>query len=179
MPGVLRRSLLFALLFACAAPARAADPVLMFLIGVARELAAQAKPAPVAAEPIPDTYPGTTVEPALLRRLIDDSFLYLSDSQRTEIFDALHAELMKPGNFAVRASMIEFFAHRALEVRAAQLRLAQLSYREKQLLADEFRQELKLLPEGDVDQLRSVIERGLLPVPADLRGMLLTELDRR
>src|SRR5438067_3719401 len=102
MAKVLGRSLFFAVVLAIASPARA-DPLLMFLIGAARQIAAAIPadaPAPV--PPPPSTmYPGTNVEPALLKRLIDDSLLYLTLPQRDEIFQALHAEPMKPGNFAV------------------------------------------------------------------------------
>jgi len=147
----------------------------MFIISIAQEIAAKAgksQPAAPAAD-LPELYPGTTVPVAVLRRLIDDSFIYLSPEQRSEIFGALHAELMKPQNFAIRASTIEYFAHRALQVRAAQLRLAQLSSREKEFLADEFREELKSIPAEEQQNLRTVVEKGLLPVPSDLNDLLL------
>ena len=167
------RTFLFAVLIAVAAPARAADPVLTFLMSVAQEILSQPKAAAAPAADLPEIYPGTTVRPALLKRLIDDCFLYLSPAQRAEIFDALNAELLKPANFAVRAPMIEYFAHRALKVRAAQVRLSQLSPREQQFLADEFRQELKTLPEEQASELRGLLERGLLPVPTELNQRLL------
>lgn len=182
MAGVLGRSLFFAFLLACASSARAADPILMFLFGVAKEVllshaaraADEAARAPVA---LPDTYPGTTVEPAILRRLIDDSFLYLSSAQRSEIFESLHAELMKPQNAALRGPLIEHFAQRALQVRAAQLQLARLSYKEMQLIASGLRAEARQLPEEDLERLRIALERGLLPVPSDLNRLLLAALD--
>jgi len=168
------RSLLFAFLLACALPARAADPLLMFLFSVAQEIAAKAAPAaPPGPVEHPDIYPGTTVPVDVLRRLIDDSFIYLSPRQRTEIFEALHAELMKPMNFAIRASTIEYFAHRALQVRSAQLRLAKLSQEQKATLAAEFREELQAFPADEQLNLRTVVEQGLLPVPSDLNEMLL------
>lgn len=148
----------------------------MFIMSVAQEIITKAAqnnpPAPAVAE-LPELYPGTTVPVEVLRHLIDDSFIYLSPRQRSEIFDALHAELMKPQNFAIRASTIEYFAHRALQVRAAQLRLAQLSHREMEFLADEFREELKSVPAEEQANLRTVVEKGLLPVPSDLNRLLL------
>ena len=167
------RGILFAILLAVAVPARAADPVLTFLLSVAQEILNQPKATPAPAVELPEVYPGTTVRPALLKRLIDDCFLYLSPAQRAEIFDALNVELLKPGNFAVRAPMIEYFAHRALQVRAAQVRLSQLSSREQEFLADEFKQELKNLPEEQATELRGLLERGLLPVPTELNQRLL------
>ena len=177
MAKVLRRSLFFAFLWAFAWPAHA-DPLLMFLIGVAKEMASI--PASTNPEPVleaPSTYPGTTVEPLALKQLIDDSFVYLSSAQRAEIFEALNAELLKPGNAAMRGPMIEQFVQGALEVRAAQQRLAELSYSQKELLATEFRQGVKTLPEEDTLQLRQALQKGLLPVPSDLGQLLLAAFD--
>jgi hypothetical protein len=181
MAMVLGRSLLFTvLLSACASPARAAEPLLMFLFGVAKEIASTSagpySPVPAQAEE-PVSYPGTTVQPARLRRLIDESFTYLSEAQRGEIFTALHAELMKPGNVAISAPMIEHFAHRAFQVRAAQQHLARLSSREKESLAHEFRAEVKSLGAEEVGHLRLALERGLLPVPSDLNQLFLAAFD--
>lgn len=156
----------------------------MFLLSVAREIAFSAarRAARAPAEPLPDsrqTYPGTAVEPEHLQRLIDDSFTYLSGAQRQEIFDSLHRGLLDPRNAAVRGSMIEYFAHQALAVRATQLRLSQLSYREMQILADEFKREIAAIPDLEREQLREVLNRGLLPVPSDLNQLLLAALDTR
>ena len=121
MARVLGRSLFFAVLLALSLPARA-DPLLMLLLNIAQTMASLPPP-PAAPIMLPETYPGTTVEPAVLRRIIDDSFMYLSFSQRGEVFDALNAEILKPQNAAVRGPMIEAFTRKALEIRAAQLKL--------------------------------------------------------
>jgi len=178
MVRVLGRSLFFAVLLALSAPARA-DPMLILklMINIAEELASRQPPPPVQALVLPETYPGTTVEPSVLRRLIDDSFMYLSSSQRQEIFDSLNAELLKPENAAARGPMIEAFTRRALEIRAAQLKLADMSYSEKQQLASEFRKEAKTLPVKDTARLRQALEKGLMPVPSDLGSLLLAALD--
>lgn len=175
MGRVLGRSLFFAVLLALSLPARA-DPLLMLLLNMAQEFASRQPAPPVDPIVLPETYPGTTVEPAVLRRLIDDSFLYLSSGQRAEIFDALNAELMKPQNAAVRGPMIEAFTRRALEIRAAQMRLADMSYGEKQQIASEFRREVKSLPAQDTNRLRQALQKGLMPVPTDLGQMLLAAL---
>ena len=183
MGRFLRKGVLFTLLFAGAVTPAAADPMLMFLIGIAREMveshAAKRGAAPVP-EFVPDmakVYPGTSVEPDHLRRLIHDSFLYLSDAQRKEIFDALHEALSNPKNAAVRGAMIEYFAEKALTVRAAQIKLAQLSWREKERLADDFRKEIATLSAEDQTQLGELLRSGLLPVPTDLNQLLLTAFD--
>ncbi|HZQ73664.1 MAG TPA: hypothetical protein VFB08_12170 [Burkholderiales bacterium] len=176
MARVLRGSLFFAVLLASSLPARA-DPLLMFLFSVAREIATLPPATPAAPQPLPQTYPGTAVEPAQLRQLIDESFAYLSSAQRTEVFDALNSELLKPQNAALRGPIIEEFARRAAEVRTAQQRLEKLSSREKEVLADEFQKEVKALPPEDLVQVRQAIEKNVLPVPSDLNRLLLAAFD--
>ena len=184
MGRLLRKGVFFTLLFACVAPPASADPILMFLIGMGRQLIENRvdhppRPTP---EPLPDlslVYPGTTVEPEHLRRLIDDSFVYLSESQRREIFDSLHAALIDPKNAPVSGSMIEYFATRALAVREAQQRLARLTAREKEQIAGEFRKEIAGITAEEAAQLADVLRQGLLPVPGDLNQMLLAALEER
>jgi len=124
-------------------------------------------------------YPGTSVEPETLRRLIDDSYSYLSSSQRQEIFEALNAELMNPKNAAMRGAYIQYFMDRALTWRAAQMQLAQMPYREKQRLAEEFKSELPSLPEEEQAQLGKLLRSGMLPVPNDLNQLLLAAFEAR
>jgi len=169
-----------------AAPARAADPILMFLLSVARDLIeAHARRAPAPLPPpvqVPElsrAYPGTVVEPEHLRRLIDESFVYLSDGQRGEVFASLHAALSQPENGPMRAGMIDHFVRHALAVRAAHARLAQLSWREKELLAEEFRKEVAGLSGEEQTRLGELLRKGLLPVPSDLNQLLLAVLEAR
>ena len=180
----LHRAFVVALLLAIAAPATAADPIVMLLLGIAREMAfnyvrdrlmAPRDPAP---PPMPTAYPGTTVEPAHVRRLIDEGFNYLSRGQREEVFESLHTSLMDPKNAAVRASMIEYFADRAIAMRMAQDRLSSLSMQEKSQLAAEFRQQVAELSPEETAQLAELLRRQVLPVPRDLNNMLLAELER-
>lgn len=182
----LRRAVLFTLLLAgLAAPGRAqaADPILMFLLGIARDMviAHVAKPQPKEVSPLVDlgrVYPGTLVEPEHLRRLIDECFTYLSRDQRGEIFASLNEALLSPKNAAVRAPMIEYFVQHALAVRDTRQRLAQMSETEKQMLAAAFRAETTGMPQEEQEQLSSVLRQGLLPLPEDLNQLLLAALER-
>ena len=180
----LRQAVLFSFLLAIAAPVVAADPIVMLLLGIAREMAfnyvrerlmAPRDPDPPAG---PAVYPGTTVEPVHVRRLIDEGFGYLSRGQREEVFESLHASLMDPKNAAVRASMIEYFADRAVAMRTVQDRLRNLSSAEKTQLASEFREQVANLPPEETAQLAELLRRQVLPVPRDLNDMLLAELGR-
>lgn len=179
-----RRVVFFFALLAFAAPAAAMDPILMFVFSVAKEMvqtnaARQAKEKPLpdlGMAPLPDfpkVYPGTMIEPAHLRSLIDDCFPYLSDSRRGEIFDSLNAELLNPKNAPIRASMIDYFAEKAFAVKAAQERLDKMSTKEKEYLAGEFKKEVAGLAPEERARVTGLLREGLLPVPSDFNRMLL------
>lgn len=182
----LRAGAVSVLLCAFAGPAQALDPVLMFLLSAAREVitaAARADKSPVIPVPVPATpssrYPGTSVEPSDLRRLIDECFTYLSDPQRREIFESLHAQLMDPKNAAVRGSMIEYFATRAAAVREAQQRLARLSGADRDRLVAEFKAAVAAMSPEESAQLAALLRQGVLPVPGELNDQLLAAIDAR
>ena len=160
-----------------------ADPLIFFLMSAAREIAvsaiakgAEAAAAAAQAPVLATTYPGTAVEPDTLRRVIDDSFAYLSQSKRDEIFASLNEMLLDPKLGPTRATLIVYFLHKALAVRAAQVELGKLSYAEKERLAVQFRLETQSLPEEERKQLLVLLEEHLLPVPADLNQLLLAQL---
>ena len=184
MGRILRKGVLFTLLFAGVVTPAAADPLLMLLLGVARDMieshaSKRDIPAPAYVPDLAKVYQGTTVEPDHLRRLINDSFPYLSDAQRKEIFASLNEALADPKNAAMRATLIQYFIERALTVRAAQMKLAEMSWREKQQLAGEFRKEIATLSDEDRAQLGELLRSGMLPVPTDLNQLLLAAFEAR
>jgi|GEM_PF-1113680 len=180
----LRRGVLFAFIalgVLFASPARAVEPVLMFLFSMAREIMYEAfvnseNPRPQPVEPLPAVYPGTMVEPRTLRELIDQSFIYLSERRREELFRALHDEIIKPKNAAVRASMIAYFAEHAVAVRTVMERLSNLNETEMRELSAHFAAQARTLPVDEREQLRKVLDEGLLPVPADLNQRLVVAI---
>ena len=182
MGRVLRKGVLFTLLFAGVVTPAAADPLVMLLLGIARDMIVEHAskrdtPAPAYVPDLAKVYQGTTVEPDHLRRLIDDSFPYLSDGQRKEVFASLNEALADPKNAAMRATLIQYFVERALTVRTAQMQLAELPWREKQRLAGEFRKEIATLSDEDRAQLGVLLRSGMLPVPTDLNQLLLAAFD--
>jgi hypothetical protein len=179
-------ALALAFAFLCARPAYAIDPILMLLINLGRDMIesrekAQVRPLPEAEPQIswPETYPGTTVPPGLVKQLIDDCFDYLSSSQREELFEQLNAVLLNPKNALVRPALIEHFASRAVSVRQARIYLSRLSSRDKQALVSQFRDEVSTLSEDERARFVEVVRNGLLPVPQDLNQMFLAALDAR
>jgi len=166
-------------------PARPAhaDPIVMLLISLGRDLIearvnSGVLPPPEAGPQIvwPETYPGTTVTPGLIRRLIDDCFEYLSSDQRDELFAQLNTVLLDPKNAQVRAALIEHFASRAVSIRQAQIYLSRLSSREKQALVSQFKDEVSLLPDDERRRFVEVVRNGMLPVPPDLNQLFLAAL---
>jgi len=179
MRRVLRNAVLACIVLGtlCAVPARAFDPVTMLLFGIAREIMYEAfqnsiKPREPSQEPLPQVYPGTMVEPRKLRELIDESFFYLSERRRGEIFQSFHEELIKPKNALVRASMIQYFTERAFAVRSAIDRLSKLSEPEMRAVTAQFAAQVREMPPEERAQLRKVLDENLLPVPPDLNRML-------
>ncbi len=179
----LRQALLCLLLSALAGPAQALDPMLMFLLSAAREVisaAARAEKTPALPAPVATTrYPGTAVEPEDMRRLIDECFTYLSDAQRSEIFESLHAQLMDPRNAAVRGTVIDYFASRAIAVREAQQRLAKLSGPDRDRLLTEFKVAVAAMTPEEAAALATLLRQGVLPVPGELNDQLLAAIDAR
>ena len=180
MPAALRRIALIAFALGWALPARA-DPLLFFLMSAAKEIAAQvaARPPAGPVQSVPEplaTYPGTTVDPKTLRGIIDQSFGYLSDTQRGEVFESLNNMLLDPKLNANRAALLEYFLHKALAVREAQVQLASLSDDQKLRLAARFSRESASLPDAERKRLHGLLEQHLLPVPPDLNQMLLAGL---
>ena len=181
----LRQAALCVLLGALAWPAYALDPILMFLLSAAQEIASaaakrNAAAPPTAPLPLPSTaYAGTTVEPAQLRRLVHESFTYLSEAQRGEIFESLHAVLMDPKNAAVRGTTIDYFVARSVAVREAQQRLAGLDEKERERLVAEFKGAVSLMPAEEAAKLAELLRQHVLPVPEDLNSRLLAAISER
>jgi hypothetical protein len=175
--------LVFALAFAPARPAHAVDPILMLLINLGRDMIearekARVRPAPEPEPQIawPETYPGTTVTPGLVKRLIDDCFEYLSSGQRDELFAQLNVVLLDPKNALMRAALIEHFASRAVSVRQARIYLSRLSPRDKEALVLQFKDEVATLSGDERKRFVDVVRNGMLPVPQDLNQLFLAAL---
>lgn len=171
-----------------AGPAAAFDPVLMFFLGFARNLiesaieANAAKPAaPVIATapaplPAPPAKPAAHMDENDLRVLIDDSFGYLSSSQRAELLAGLEKALSDPANTPYREAILTQFVGVARQVGFTQRQLDRLSVEDKQALAQRFALNYRTLPPQHQQALAQQLQARALPLPPDLNDMMLSAL---
>jgi hypothetical protein len=136
-----------------------------------------AQPAPPAAYPgFPAALHG--LDDAQLRRLIDEGFIHLTASQRDEVYASVRRILADPKNAADVPAIIADLAIKASAVRQAHEQISSLSFARKQRIAAEARGEYERMPLETREQMASVLRQRLVPMPADLTDMILSEFDR-
>ncbi|MPZ46378.1 MAG: hypothetical protein GEV05_23925 [Betaproteobacteria bacterium] len=167
-----------------AAPAAAADPLLMFMLGFAKNLiesaieANAAKPAPAAIVVAPAPLPKAPahMDAADLRALVDESFGYLSSAQRAELLAGLDKALSDPANAPYRDAILAQFVGVARQVSFAHQQLERLSPEDKQALAQRFARNYRTLAPEYQQALSQQLRARALPLPADLNDMMLSAL---
>jgi len=168
-------------------PARAADPILMFVLGFAKNLLdshleAQAKrPAPLPLNPLPPlpaiAYKShKTMTNDDLRALVEDSFTYLSREQRVELLSGLEKTLGDPALAVHRESILGEFVTVARQVGFTHRQLDRLSGAQKQAIADQFVANYCSLSANDQQTLMQQLRQRALPLPSDLNEMMLARL---
>ncbi len=181
---------LIALLLLCFTSVAAADPVLLLLLRFARDRALSASleagvtslqqqyatvPSPVYGFALPTPPVAIGQEEQHIRALLDENFQHLTRSQRDEVFVALQKILRDPQNAREKPRLVAEFALTARAVRESYRGLESLSYAEKKSLAQQAKEEYRLLAEGERRQLLDILQSGSLPVPSDLRDIMLAE----
>jgi len=170
-----------------ALPARAADPVLMFVLGFAKNMieshleANARKPAPLPLNPLPPLPAIAYKAPATmtnddLRALVEDSFAYLDRAQRAELLSGLEKTLSDPVLAAHRAAILGEFVAVARQVGFTHRQLDRLSSTQKRMLAEQFAANYRGLPATDQQALMQQLRQRALPLPSDLNEMMLTQL---
>lgn len=167
------------------APARAAEPLLMFLLGFAQNLMSSAIEArnkqprsdPVIVPvPVQPAKPPASMDEADLRALIDDSFGYLSRTQRAELMAGLDKALSDPATKAYRETIITQFVNVARQIQFTHGQLARLSTEDKQAVANRFATNFRTLSPEQQQALLGQLRLNALPLPSDLNDMMLTAL---
>ena len=179
------------LVFAClyAPPVRAADPLLMFLIGWAknvieshleenarkRALAPVVPPAPTLPAPLITKAPGKMTDEDL-RLLVDDAFAYLNRAQRAELLAAVEKTLNDPAHSDQREEILFQFVNVARQVSFTHRQLDRLSASEKRSLAHQFSVNFRTLSPQQQQELLQQLRQQALPLPSDLNEMMLAAL---
>jgi hypothetical protein len=181
-----RHALLFALFLGVVthtAPARAGDPLLMFVLGFAKNLldssisaSKKRAPEPAVVAPLPPQKHASAMTEADLRALADASFTHLTAGQRRELVDGLERTLADPANNAHRESIIHQFVNVARQIQFTQAQLNRLSSEQKQGLAEQFAANFRQLSSADQHAVLEQLRARTMPVPADLNEMMLTAL---
>ena len=182
------RCLLGALILFTASSA-CADPVLLLLLRMARDRVVSASieagvnnmqqystiPSPAYGFALPTPPIPSGNEAQHVRALLDENFLHLTAAQRDEVFVSLQQILDDPQYRQDKPRLIAEFALKARAVRESYRGLDTLTYAEKKSLAAQAREEYRRLPAGERRQLLNILQSGTLPVPRDLREIMLAE----
>jgi hypothetical protein len=182
----IRRGVFITLLLAAGmTPAHAVEPLTLFLLKMLRDqmissaLESAFTRNPEATEPPPVSTALTGVygvNAEQLRGLIDTGFVHLTPAQRDEVYENLMRMLADPKNAPARPMIIQELALKAEAVRSAHERLAALTPAEKRAIAAEARAEFKRLPPGEREQLAQLLRSRVMPIPQDLKELILAEL---
>lgn len=167
-----------------ATAARAADPLLMFMLGFAKNLLESAIEANAAKSPAPAVIPAPappSKAPAQmdendLRALVDESFGYLSSAQRAELLSGLEKALSDPANAPYREAILSQFVSVARQVSFTHRQLDRLSAEDKRALAERFAANYRALAPEHQQALSRQLQARALPLPADLNDMMLSAL---
>jgi hypothetical protein len=165
-----------------ATPALAADPLLMFVLGFAKNLiesaieADAAKPAPTAVVTAPLPKAPAHMDAADLRVVVDESFGYLTAAQRDELLAGLDKALSDPANAPYRDAILAQFLGVARQVSFARQQLERLSPEDKQALTQRFVRNYRALSPEYQQAVSQQLRARALPLPADLNDMMLAAL---
>jgi hypothetical protein len=167
-----------------AGPARSADPLLMFVLGFAKNLIESAiernaaRPTPAVALPAPAAPPKAVarMDEGDLRALVDESFGYLSGAQRAELLAGLDRALADPANGPYREAILTQFVGVARQVSFTHQSLDRLSADDKRALAERFAANYRTLSAEQQQHLTQQLRARALPLPADLNDMMLAAL---
>jgi hypothetical protein len=111
-----------------------------------------------------------------LQALVDESFGYLTATQRAELLAGLDKALSDPANGPHRDAIVTQFVSVARQVSFAHRQLERLSPEHKQALAQRFALNYRSLAPEHQQALSQQLRARALPLPADLNDMMLSAL---
>lgn len=190
MPRSFRRLVAAVVLAMWTAHAWAFDPITLFLLNMLRnriateiaERVIEEAMKPPAVERYISNAPRLSqqeiaeAERRKLRRLIDESFGYLSDAERQQVFAGVSQVLADPAYESQRTEILGEFTQAARAIGETYRVLQSLSSEEKRELAAQARTQFRNLPRQEQEELAAHLRARRLPLPHDLSDMLLAEV---
>ncbi len=181
---MLRRILFGSLLLIWCSASFALDPLTLMLLRVLRDQVitssaeaayegAQSEDAKPKMAVMPP--PPYVMEDQKLRALIDEGFVYLTAAQREEVYAGVRRGLADPKNAHLQPLILQELALKASAMRQAHEQLNNLSYGQKQTIADQARAEYANMSAEERRQMIRVLQSGMAPIPRDLNDMILAE----
>jgi hypothetical protein len=181
--SVIRRAVACIVLALWPAVSHAADPLTLLLLSILRQQITSAieeaieqsqreRERAAALAPPPSPF---DIDDQKLRALIDEGFVYLSASQRAEVFASVKRVLDDPRNAAMRPTLVQELAIKASAARQAVEELRSLSDAQKRTLAVQAREEYEKLAPEERQKMLQVLQAGVAPLPRDLNEMILAE----
>jgi hypothetical protein len=165
--------------------AQAADPFVLFLLRMLRDqvISSAIESGAVLARPAPArghsdmalAAPRPAAEGERLRRLINESFIHLAQTQRDDLHASLVEMLDDPKNASQRSAIIAEFSARAGAVRDAHRQLTGMSETEMRRIAAEAGHEFAKLPAEQRQQLMEALRQGIPGLPRTLGELMLAQ----
>jgi len=182
------QSLLILVLATGPVAVHAADPLMLILLRLLRDKVISTalesayergqRESTGALRATPNPAPPWALDDQRLRQLIDEGFVHLTDAQRTEVFAGVKRILADPKHAASVPFIIQELAEKASAVRQAHEALSALSASDKRLLARDTREELLRMPSEERQQLLQILRSNAIPLPGDLRDLILADFAR-
>ena len=111
-----------------------------------------------------------------LRDMIAAGFPNLNAAQREAVVDRLGQILADPRYAAQRQRIVQAFTDTAAAMRDINERLQKLSARQKKAIAAQIADAYRSKPPAEVQELLGLLHAPAVPIPSDLRDMMLAEL---
>ena len=111
-----------------------------------------------------------------LRTLIDESFAHLDSEQREAVYTQLKQALDDPQNARSRGLILQQFRVTATAVRQAHQAFSRLTPEQKKAIAVQAAETYRDKPPEELQHLVELLNTSAMPIPRDLRDLMLAEL---
>ncbi|HEY9446510.1 MAG TPA: hypothetical protein VIQ62_05495 [Burkholderiales bacterium] len=166
-------------------PSQALDPLSLMVLRMLRDqiisagLEAQLRAQPSRESAATDARALEQAEisaPRELRALIDEGFPHLDRTQRDAVYAKLRQALDDPQNAQSRGLMLQQFRVTATAAGQAHQAFSELTLEQKKAIAVQAAETYRDKPPEEMRQLIELLNASAVPIPRDLRDLMLAEL---